>query len=218
LGESGARLSEGCTLTYIAVDEDRKVNINKASGEFMQNLRVIPRGLAGVVEVRRSGGDSVWGSGDDMPFTTPEEVLTLQDIDEEDWFGDPEDDGIELRDVITTYGSKFVNINTAPIEVLEAVPGLNKRTAQDIVSFRRGGDGEDGTGDDKPFEDMDGLLAIPRMTSGDITNLERYCRTNSSAYTVTGKAVLHNGRVTARTDIVVLRWPTGMMTVSWREG
>ncbi len=218
LGQDDARLSEGCTVSYIAVDEDRKVNINKADGAFLQRLRVIPRGLAGAVEVRRSGNDSIWGSGDDMPFTAPEEVLALQDVTEKDWFGDPNKKGLSLRDVITTYGSKFININTAPLEVVEAIPGLRKQLAKAIVSFRQGADGEDGTADDKPFESMEDLLSVPRMTSGDITNLQQYCRTHSSAFTVTGKASLHDGRVTATAEIVVIQWPTGMATAAWREG
>jgi type II secretory pathway component PulK len=56
-----------------------------------------------------------------------------------------------LKDVFTTFSSGKININTADANVLQLIPGMDTTTAQDIIKYRAGPDGQEGTDDDTPF-------------------------------------------------------------------
>jgi len=86
-----------------------------------------------------------------------------------------------LYDVFTALGGKL-NINTAPVSALQMIPGLDTNTAQCIVQKRAGLDGQDGTGDDTPFQQVTDLGdCIPNNFS---QTLSYYCYTRSSVFDV----------------------------------
>jgi type II secretory pathway component PulK len=56
-----------------------------------------------------------------------------------------------LRDVFTTFSDGRINLNTADVNVLQCIPGVDAATAQAIIKTRAGPDGVDGTADDTPY-------------------------------------------------------------------
>ena len=89
-----------------------------------------------------------------------------------------------LRDVFTPVGGARVNVNTASEAVLSLIPGLDENLAREIVIFRRGFDGLDGTEDDLPFVRIQDLVGVPGMVPELISILNRYCGVRSSSFEV----------------------------------
>jgi len=205
LGPDAADFASAVTVTYLIVDENRKININRADREFLRNFDLLPGSIASDIIARRFGEDEV-ASGDDYLFAVPEELLQLDNLDVSDWIGDPDSSELSLRDAVTVYGSGKLNINTAPEEVIAAIPGLRKRVASAIV-------------DRRPFKNFSELKKLRGVDSGDVSLVEKYCRLTSSHFTITGKAQMHNGRVVAVVSAVVRRnQSTRTQPIAWREG
>jgi len=72
---------------------------------------------------------------------------------------DNADDLLDLgaRDLLTALGDGRVNLNTAPVQTLAAIPGIRDETAQAIDAWRRGPDAEPGTIDDRVLRDIQEL-------------------------------------------------------------
>ena len=58
---------------------------------------------------------------------------------------------VGLVDLFAYMGNKL-NINTAPIETLQLIPGIDESIAARILQGRQGPDGQDGTDDDVPLQ------------------------------------------------------------------
>ena len=135
------------------VDEERKVNINKASREILKNLFE----MAAELEPDEAGAlaDSVidWRDEDDEPgdegaedwyystlhppyscknadFETIEELFLVKGVTHEIFDC--------VRDLITVYGDGAVNINTADEKVLRIL-GMEEELVEKILQFRQEG-------------------------------------------------------------------------------
>src|SRR6185503_15214651 len=88
-----------------------------------------------------------------------------------------------LNDIFTPFSSGKINVNTAPQQTLELVPGLDANSAAQIIKMRAGPDGVDKTEDDTPFHNV-GELAMavnPQL----MPLLTRYCDVRSRTWKVT---------------------------------
>lgn len=59
----------------------------------------------------------------------------------------------KIAEIVTIYGEGKININTAPAQVLEVLPGLNREKIQRIMDYRSGPDRTADTDDDQAFEE-----------------------------------------------------------------
>ncbi|HEX7655092.1 MAG TPA: general secretion pathway protein GspK [Verrucomicrobiae bacterium] len=86
-------------------------------------------------------------------------------------------------DVFTPFGSGKVNINTASSAVLQTLPMMDSDTADAIVRFRAGPDGQEGTDDDTPFQNVNMISAsgIPQQNIGPIM---QFITTKSTTFEV----------------------------------
>jgi general secretion pathway protein K len=73
---------------------------------------------------------------------------------------------VGLVDLFTPLSSGSININTAPPQVLQLIPGIDPSLAQAIVTTRSGLDGVEGTEDDVPFRGPGDLMHVPGMPPG----------------------------------------------------
>lgn len=89
-----------------------------------------------------------------------------------------------LVDVFTAIGGAQVNINTAPAEVLQLIPGMDENMAWEIVMTRAGFDGMDGTEDDIPFTRIQELSMVPSITPDVQQSLGRYVTNRSNTFEV----------------------------------
>lgn len=92
---------------------------------------------------------------------------------------------VGLVDLFCTVSSGRVNINTAPMEVLELLPHVDENIAFGIIQARAGPDGVDGTEDDIPFRSVMELQSrVPGMTPTFIRQLAPYLDTRSFTFEV----------------------------------
>lgn len=88
-----------------------------------------------------------------------------------------------LTNVFTPFSSGKININTADLDVLELIPGMDTTSAQNILKFRAGPDGVDGTDDDTPFINV-GQLASAGVNPQAAGQIGNYCTTRSTTFEV----------------------------------
>ena len=149
--------------TYRVFDESGKINVNlltDASGIILNNL-LVNRGVA--KEQADTIVDSVldWMDDDELhrthgaessyymslpnpykarneKFEAVEELLLVKGMTPEIMYGTGKVPG--LIDALTVYGKEGgINLNTAPREVLAALPGMTPEAADRIISLRGGG-------------------------------------------------------------------------------
>ena len=72
--------------------------------------------------------------------------------------GEEPDYPFGLAEIFTPISFGKININTADINVLQMIPGVDAATAATLIQHRAGPDGVDGTEDDLPFRDASSAL------------------------------------------------------------
>jgi type II secretory pathway component PulK len=146
-------------------DEESKININRlvdAQGHVDQKMRerivalfaqlmrdpdtVVDR-LVDYIDADDKGPYE--GGAKNAPLDTIDELLYIDGITNEIYFGDPDSGKLGLKDCVTIESSGAVNINSAPAQVLHALwPDLDDATIQAIIRART----------EKPFESITELL------------------------------------------------------------
>jgi len=96
----------------------------------------------------------------------------------------PPDYPFGLADVFTPVSSGRININTAGINVLQMIPGVDAATADSIVKLRAGPDGVDGTEDDTPIQNPAGALQSAGVVPALAQQSANLLTTRSSAFEV----------------------------------
>lgn len=168
-------IDEEGKVRYGLIDEDRKINLNRASftvlKRFFEIVGEVPSYLASEIadsiidwrdeddEVRENGAEDAYYMGLEPPyycknsdFQVLEELLLVKGIDE-DVFS-----RIESRLSVFRGEVVAVNINTADSLVLESI-GIDPVVVEEIISFRKGPDGVEGTEDDNVFDSTDAIKA-----------------------------------------------------------
>jgi general secretion pathway protein K len=84
-----------------------------------------------------------------------------------------------LKDIFTPVSSGKININTADVNVLQMIPGVDTNTAAAIIQQRAGPDGVDGTDDDTPFRSASQINTITQNKQS-----SSYCTTRSITFDV----------------------------------
>ena len=88
-----------------------------------------------------------------------------------------------LVNIFTPISSGQININTADVNVLQMLPGVDNVTAENIIKIRSGPDGADGTEDDLPFQNV-GQLAAAGINPQFVSQLGGVCTVRSSTFEV----------------------------------
>lgn len=114
------------------LDEGSKVNINILPAEALARLPGLNMELAQRISLCTH-----------KPFKIKDELLLIEGVTPEIYE--------QFKDIVTTYSTGSVNINTASKEVLQVL-GLDGATASAIEIFRNGPDGLEATRDDGVFE------------------------------------------------------------------
>lgn len=100
---------------------------------------------------------------------------------------------VGLVDLFTVVSNPRLNINTAGINALMLIPGVDENLASAIVTARAGPDGVPGNGDDMPFRSlMDVGALVPGVDPGMLQLLARYCDTRSATFQVEVTANIGN--------------------------
>jgi len=199
-----------------AVAEEGRLNVNLAPEDMIRNLEPIRGGIARAILRKRLGDDLKAGGGDDVTFRLLEELLIVEEIDPEKWYGEKEDEP-GMRDLFTVYGDGKIDLNSALPEVIEAIPGIDRRVAADIVAFRAGPDGTLGTNDDYRWKSLQKFKESLELSEDKLAPITKYCKVGSEFYTVTVAASKGGSRATARIAAVIRIGGDDFRVVSWRE-
>jgi len=184
-------------------DEERKININKASREVLKNAFMISAEADASLASEIAASIIDWRDADDKPlengaetgyyagleakypcknanFQVLEELLQVRGMTQQVFDAS--------REYLTVYGLGAVNINTCGTQVLRSL-GAGEELAKKIVSYRNGADGEEGTEDDKVFDSVSGIVAALSKSGG-----------FSSAELTAAANIIAAGSITVRSD------------------
>jgi len=162
------RQEDEAETRYGLVDEERKININKAAQATLKsffetagkiNQQKATELSACIIDWRdvdeaplENGAESSYYMGLNPPypcknaeFQRLDELLQVKGMTQEIF------DATKNR--MTIFGLGPVNINTADIIVLRSL-GLSQVVAEKIINYRNGSDGEEATSDDNVFESL----------------------------------------------------------------
>lgn len=206
---------EGDTCIYLIRDEYARININSAPREVLEEIDALDAGAVREIEERRRG--KLKGREDEgaLFYHAIEELRYIREVRDDDWYGDEDEPG--LRDLLTVYGGGQININTAPREVLECIPDMEKRTINRILEYRAGNDGELGTRDDQGVWDPVHLTEVTGIEGKDAMSLRQFGTFDSSMFTVTGITTLRRGQVRATVSATVTVGGGDARIIAWRE-
>jgi general secretion pathway protein K len=88
-----------------------------------------------------------------------------------------------LVDVFTPFSSGKINVNTADANVLQLIPGMDTVSVQNILKFRAGPDGVEGTADDTPFQNLNQIVTAG-VDQQAFAQASRYLTTRSNTFEV----------------------------------
>jgi general secretion pathway protein K len=94
--------------------------------------------------------------------------------------GQPEDYPFGLRDVFTPYSNGKVNVNTADINVLSCLPGMDSNSAAGILTLRSSEGGAAGDGVIRSLNQLTPALPGPAA----LQQFSRYCTVAGNTYEV----------------------------------
>ncbi len=229
----GGRFSvwyENCPegIRYGLIDEESKVNINKADIPVMARLFNLlgleeqeARDLAESIVDWRDVDSELSGPGGaedayyralplsyeakDAEFQTPDELLLVKGADENNF--------LKIKEHITIYGDGRVNLNTAGRPVLLAL-GLSENVVDLILVFRNGKDNVSGTADDSHFEEIS-EVALKINEAGNLSQAEQaqinnlisgsFVTLKSSNFTVRSSAFPGRGKFNQEVTSVISR-------------
>ena len=203
------------------IDETGKLNLNLAPDHLIYNLLImvgVQGELADVITdsisdwrdsdqlVRQFGAEDDYYLSLDEPyrakngfFDVPEELLLIRGVTPEIYYGrkgtNDAGEPVEyygLQHYFTTYSNVArININSAPIPVLAAIPGLDYATAAEIVRMRQ----------QSPISDVSQVAQLIPGLSGEVFNYLSVFR--SQVYTLTGIGEVRHSGVISKIRAVV---------------
>lgn len=235
-----SRRPSGKKEEYGLVDEERKININKAPYAVLKNLFVMAAELsdedAGIIadcildwrdrddSLRKDGVEEDYYSFLSKPyhckngdFESAEELLQVKGVGPEIFN--------KVKDFITIYGDGTVNINTADSEVLQII-GIDKDVAEKIINMRGKSGAEQGSDTQAGgLTDADSIMeAINNeggFSGGGVLGLQGAIGAGllgSESYNFRGYA---SGRLAGKTRSVIIEFVydrSGKTIKYWREG
>ena len=121
-----------------------------------------------------------------------------------------------IAQFLTTVPFIKINVNTASSQVLQCVPGITAQMAEDLIRYRQGGDGVDGTDDDKPFQDAGAVSTVWNVSGTQVRGLGNYFGAASAFFTIYSTGTV--GSVRRMIVTTVFRDTGGAFTtISWNE-
>lgn len=119
---------------------------------------------------------------------------------------------LEIADLVTVAGDEFrpglVNLNTAPLEVLECLPGMTRELAQAVIHQRASAG---------YFESIAGVLRVSGFTREILRQLAPRVTVRSETFRITAEGRIRSSGITSRVQAVVRVGPRAVQTLAYRE-
>ncbi|MFA6563953.1 MAG: general secretion pathway protein GspK [Verrucomicrobiia bacterium] len=152
-----------------------------------------------------------------------EELLLIRGMTPDIFYGHQGQSATEatytgLAQFLTTLPFIKINVNTASSQALQCVPGVTAQLAEQLIRYRQGDDGIDGTDDDKPLQDAGAIANVwsGTMSRNEMRALANYLDVSSSFFTIYSTGAVGNVR---RMIVATLFRNTdgSFSTISWNE-
>ena len=195
-------------------DAERRININTAPEEVVDQIPNLDRGVKRRILSRRTEEEH---EGDGIAyFQAIEELRYMRGMSDEEWFG--EDGTIGARDLLTVWGFPTVNINTAPREVLACIPELGESAIEEIMAYR-GEPAEDGQGGagQRGFRSIEEIQEHTTISGDPLLAIQTYCAFESRFFIITGLATRQGGKVRVECQAVVSAFDGSFTVLDWQE-
>jgi general secretion pathway protein K len=165
--------SSGKEFKVGLADEERKININKASADVLKKLFETYGGVSDLAAQDIAASILRWHGPQAKPeeecpdnsyyrSLSPSYVCKNKDFEILDELllvkGLTRKIFNQVQDKLTVYGGGAVNINTAERRILQCL-GLSGSLVEKIMEFRNGADGQEGTGDDNICKSTESLVS-----------------------------------------------------------
>ncbi len=198
-------------------DAERYISINYAPKELLENVKGLSgRVVSRIIDTRESSTDG------QQPalFHSVEEVRDMQQFSDEVWRGGRGKPG--LIDVLGVGGDPAygrINVNTASPEVLMCLPDIEEAVVAGVMTYRNGPDGQPNTQDDQAFQAV-GLAAtmVPDVSAEKMAPLYRFCKTDSTYFTIHAHASRRRGKINAYCTVTVELRGSTLVILAWKEG
>jgi DNA uptake protein ComE-like DNA-binding protein len=192
----GRRLGPGTfDLTYIDAagalrsslqDEESRVHLNTAPLALLAALPGLTAASAEAIVAHRQ----------QQAWRTPEELLAHGLVTPETFYGTATHAGVSAY--LTVWGSGKVNINTAPLPVLAALPGMTPAMAEALVRYRQGDDQQPGTADDRWFRTLTELRQVPEIDDAALVRVDALLTVTPTAFRVRATGRVQSAQETER--------------------
>ena len=189
---------------------NNQVNINNADAEELEELPGIDAGIAErIVAHREAQGDF-----QSIEAIRDVRVLTMQEF-------------ASIVDRITTKDGQtvggLINVNTAPIEILQVLPGMDRAKAQAIITRReeenedtRNSNSEDEVSGN-PFSNISQLLELDEIDNQTFRQVVDWVTYRTRGYRIESVGVDANGKTLARCVGIVIRDDNQLNVPYWRQ-
>ena len=156
------------------VDEERKLNVNKAESAMLRELPGMTKETADAIVALRI----------DRPLRSIEEIANLPGFDTDFLSRQRPGAPAGLAAFLTVHGDGRVNVNTAPQQVLQCLEMLDSERADRLIRRRNGPDGVPGTRDDTPFTSLKEVQQHLDMSDAVFAKLQPWLAVASTHFTV----------------------------------
>ena len=185
------------------------VNINTASSQDLQELNGIDSGIADRIIAHRNSQ----GNFQNIDAIKQVRLLTVRELANIA-------DKVTTRDGDTVNG--LININTAPVEILQLLPGMDQTKAQAIVARREENNPEiqdqyGGTIRGNPFSDIAQLLDIDEIDDQTFREVVDWVTYRSHGYRIVSLGIDASGKVVATCVGIVVRNGDQLTIPYWRQ-
>ncbi len=185
------------------------VNINTANSQELQELNGIDSGIADRIIAHRNSQ----GNFQNIDAIKQVRLLTVRELANIA-------DKVTTRDGNTVNG--LININTAPVEILQLLPGMDQAKAQAIVARREEENPEllnqtDGAVKGNPFTDIAQLLDIEEIDDQTFREVVDWVTYRSHGYRIVSSGVDAGGKVVATCVGIVVRNGDQLTIPYWRQ-
>jgi competence ComEA-like helix-hairpin-helix protein len=190
---------------------ERKININTADSGELQNLEGVDEGIA----------ESIIRYREQKQFENIDEIRQVKAISLEDMRVIV--DRVTISDDEVLQGK--VNINTAPLEILLMLPGLDEEKAQAIISRREVEEGQTSTftapqqggQETGPFTSLGQLLDVEGIDEDTFKNLVDHVTYRSHAYRIESEGRSSDGKIVQKCTAVVDRSGSTVEIKYWKQ-
>lgn len=185
-----------------------KVNINTANSQDLQELDGIDGGIADRIIAHRNSQ----GNFQNIDAIKQVKLMTVRELASIV-------DKITVKDGNTVNG--LININTAPVAVLQLLPGMDQTKAQAIVTRREEENPEiqeqyEGAVKGNPFSDIGQLLDIEEIDNNSFREVVDWVTYRSHGYRIVASGIDASGKVIATCVGIVVRNGNQLTIPYWR--